>query len=313
MKRLLFITLSLVPDVFLPNTDSFILIRRPIVKPAFPVFLPNTDSFILIRRAVVKPAFPSEAGNAVAVTPQSVASTDSEQPKVNPVRSRAPASGGSPEDRGAATSNGVKDRGKRNFLKAAGVSGAALIASQLLSAKKAQALILGSSPTTGVVGVKDSDNARINPATEETISTLLKPSDLTFDAGSLKVKVTSTSGEGSSSFSNAAGDAKSGLVDELRHVQVDVLEGPPTASTEDTLEKISFGGVKFALRLATDSGDSNIDYVGEATVGTLNNAGGWRIKRMTSSASGIVIEWANGTDGFDIDHIWNNRESLTYS
>jgi len=43
--------------MFLPNTDSFVLIRRPIVKTGFPVFLPNTESFLLIRRSTVKPEF----------------------------------------------------------------------------------------------------------------------------------------------------------------------------------------------------------------------------------------------------------------
>ena len=119
---------------------------------------------------------------------------------------------------------------------------------------------------------------------------------------------------GSSSFSDSGDVAKSALVDANRHVQVDVLssELPTAASTETTLETISFGGVQFALRLATDTGDSNIDYVGEAAVGTLNTEGGWRIKRINST-SGIVIEWANGKEGFDVSHIWNNGESLTYS
>ena len=255
--------------------------------------LPNSHSFLLIRRTVVEPSLAPETENVVATAPQSA---DLEQPN-------------------------VKDRDKRNFLRVAGIAAAAGIIA-LVSPRKAQALILGSSPTTGVVGVKDSTEARINPATEETVSslateataaTLLKTTDLTLDAGSLQVKVTSLP-TGSSSFSDSGDVAKSALVDANRHVQVDVLssELPTAASTETTLETISFGGVQFALRLATDTGDSNIDYVGEAAVGTLNSEGGWRIKRINST-SGIVIEWANGTEGFDVSHIWNNRESLTYS
>jgi len=248
--------------MFLPNTDSFVLVRRTIVKSSFPVFLPNTDSFVLIRRSVVRPGFtPTPVLEDTGVG-------DPEQLKVN-------------------------DQKKRNFLKVAGVVGAGIIASQL-SPKKASALIMGSSPTTGVVGVKNAANARINPATEETVSAIAsKTSDLTFDTGSLQVKVTSLPTD---------------------PLQVDVVssELPTAASTETTLETVSFGGVQFALRLATDTGDSNIDYVGEAAVGTLNSEGGWRIKRINST-SGIVIEWANGTEGFDVSHIWNNRESLTYS
>src|SRR3989344_5696725 len=157
--------------MFLPNTDSFLLIRRSIVKPSFPVFLPSTDSFLLIRRTIVAPSLAPETGTPRSVLAETEVgaipeSTDSEQSK-------------------------IKDQSRRNFLKVAGVASAGIIASQLLSPKRAQALIMGSSPTTGVVGVKDSTNARINPATEETVSSLLKALDLTFDTGSLQVKVTS--------------------------------------------------------------------------------------------------------------------------
>ncbi len=64
------------------------------------------------------------------------------------------------------------DNKKRAFLKIAGIAGASLIASQLLP-KKADALIMGSTPSSSVVGVKDDANNRINPATEETLSSLI--------------------------------------------------------------------------------------------------------------------------------------------
>ena len=127
--------------MFLPNTNSFLLIRRPIIKAGLPVFLPNNYSFLLIRKSIVEPEFTPEAGNVLATIPES---TDREQSRVN-------------------------DQSKRNFLKAASIAGAGIIVSQL-SPKKAQALIMGSSPTTGVSGVKDSTNLSINPATEETVS-----------------------------------------------------------------------------------------------------------------------------------------------
>jgi len=268
--------------VFLPNKDSFVLIRRSIVEPSSepssPIFLPSTDSFLLIRRSFVEPSFTPEAGNVVETHPQS---TDGKQPKVS-------------------------DQGKRNFLKVASIAGAGLIASQL-SPKKAHALIMGSSPTTGVVGVKDSANARINPATEETVSSLLKTSDLTFDTGSLHVKVTDIP-PNTGSFSDSGDVARSGLVDAERHVQVDVLssELPSSASTETTLQTISFGGFKFILRLTTVG---EVDYLGEAAIGTATSAASWRIKKVDST-SGIIITWA-GTGVFD--QIWDNFASLSYS
>jgi len=303
-------------DMFLPNTDSFLLIRRTIVvEPGFPVFLPNTDSFLLIRRPIVEPSFPVFLPN-----------TDSfllrRRPIVDPVRGKTSLKEGSSADhafQAGRTSNGteqskIKDQGKRTFLKVASIAGASAIASQILSPKKASAFIMGSSPTTGVVGVKDSTNARINPATEETVSTLatqataatlLKTSDLTFDTGNLQVKVTSAP----SSFSDSGSVDKKGLVDADRHVQIDVLSSalPTTASTETTLETISFGGKKYALRLVTDG---NIDYVGEADTGTAASSALWRAKKIDSN-SGIIITWADGNANFD--NVATDLTALTYS
>ena len=271
--------------MFLPNTDSFVLIRRPVIKPSFPVFLPNTDSFVLVRRTVVEPSFPSGAVNSrSAIAVIAVPTPVLEEVSVGTVPQST--------DSGQLK---IKDQGKRNFLKVASIAGAGLIVSQL-SPKKAQAFIMGSSPTTGVVGVKDATNARINPATEETLSSLLeKTSDLTFDTGSLQVKVTSLPGDGSSSYSDSGEVAKSGLVDGDRHVQVDVLssELPTSASTETTLQTIAFGGFKYTLRMAT-VGD--IDYVGEAAIGSATAAEAWRIKKIDST-SGIVIQWAGDDAG----------------
>ncbi len=67
--------------------------------------------------------------------------------------------------------NKIGDDGKRIFLKALGIAGAGLIASQLLP-KKTEALVMGSTPASNVVGVKNSSNSRINPATEDTLSAL---------------------------------------------------------------------------------------------------------------------------------------------
>lgn len=66
----------------------------------------------------------------------------------------------------------VINEDRRRLLKLAGLAGIGFMASSVLP-KKADAYVLGSSPTTGVVGVKDSSNARINPATNEAITSLL--------------------------------------------------------------------------------------------------------------------------------------------
>ena len=53
------------------------------------------------------------------------------------------------------------------------MAGVGLLASQILP-KKAEALIMGSTPSSNVVGVKNASNTKINPATEESLQTLLK-------------------------------------------------------------------------------------------------------------------------------------------
>lgn len=267
--------------MFLPSTDSFVLIRGSTFKPSFSAFLPNTDSFVLVKK--------SRAGPTEIIEVENLESIVTTVP-------------GAVEDEHSI----VSDESRRTFLKVASIAGAGVLVSQF-SPKKASALIMGSSPTTGIVGVKDAANLRINPATEETAATLLKTSDLTFDTGSLQVKVTSMPAAGNS-FSDSGDVAKSGLVDGDRHVQVDVLSSalPTSASTETTLQTISFGGFKFTLRLATVG---SVDYVGEAAIGTATSNASWRIKKVDNT-TGISITWA-GTGVFD--QVWDNRASLSYS
>ncbi len=298
--------------MFLPNAYSFLLMR-PVIKkevilsgiqePATnlppssssdsgrKMFLQNKHSFLLAKSVISKPVIQYSIQESARSEPARLAEA-SGVARVESATNLPPPS--SPSDSSKPT---IGDKNKRTFLKMAGIAGASIIGSLLLP-KKADALIMGSSPTTGVVGVKNSTNARINPATIEAVSTL---SELTFDTGSLNVKVTSQPATGNS-FSNVGNEAKSGLVDGDRHVQVDVVSSalPTDASTETALQTIAFGGVQFALRMAT-VGD--FDYVGEATVGTADSGTTWRIKRIDNS-SGIVIKWASGTAG--LDKIWDN-------
>lgn len=235
------------------------------------MFLPNAYSFLLIRRQNVGSDFSSATETATAVI--------------------------SPGQPVAKSSSAINDGDKRTFLKVVSVAGAGIAAATLLP-NKAHALIMGSSPTTGVVGVKNAANTRINPATEETVSTLLKSTDSVFDAGALKVKVTAVSGDGSGGFSTSANETtKSALVDAARHVQVDVLSSalPTTASTETTLTTINYGGKQFALKMTTVG---SIDYVAEADTGTAFATPEWRVKKVDST-TGIVITWADGDEEFN--------------
>jgi hypothetical protein len=66
----------------------------------------------------------------------------------------------------------VQDARKRQFLKLVGGGALGLIATSLFSSR-ASALVVGSTPTSNVVGLKNSSNTRINPATEESLQTLI--------------------------------------------------------------------------------------------------------------------------------------------
>lgn len=65
-----------------------------------------------------------------------------------------------------------KDARRRLFLKGFAVVVAGFFASTLFPSR-ADALVMGSTPAAGVVGVKNASNTRINPATAEGIAALL--------------------------------------------------------------------------------------------------------------------------------------------
>lgn len=64
------------------------------------------------------------------------------------------------------------DTDKRTFLKVLGLTGAGIIASQMIPTK-AEALIMGGTPGVSTIGIKNAGNTKINPATEETLQELL--------------------------------------------------------------------------------------------------------------------------------------------
>jgi predicted RNA-binding protein Jag len=74
-------------------------------------------------------------------------------------------------DRIKKTDHEIDDSNKRSFLKILGVAGVGIAASQLIPSK-AEALIMGGTPSTSTIGVKNASNVKINPATEETLATL---------------------------------------------------------------------------------------------------------------------------------------------
>jgi len=72
----------------------------------------------------------------------------------------------------------INDSHKRSFLKVMGIAGIGLVASQVIP-QKAEALIMGGTPSTSTIGVKNASNTKINPATEESLQTLLSGQGVT--------------------------------------------------------------------------------------------------------------------------------------
>lgn len=75
------------------------------------------------------------------------------------------------------TDEGI-DEGKRSFLKMASIAGLGAVALSVIP-KKAEAYVMGSTPASNVVGIKDASNTRVNPATEETLLTIVSGQGVT--------------------------------------------------------------------------------------------------------------------------------------
>lgn len=66
----------------------------------------------------------------------------------------------------------ISDKNRRAFLKILGGVGLGAVGASLIPTK-ASALVMGGTPSTSVTGLKNASNARINPATDDTLQTLL--------------------------------------------------------------------------------------------------------------------------------------------
>ena len=170
----------------------------------------------------------------------------------------------------SANSSESADKGKRDFLKLAGVAGIGLIASQVLP-KSASAYVMGGAPTSNVVGVKDSTDARIDPATEATLALIqAKTANLTFD-GSNNL-LTSSSGGGAVTVKDTTNTQINPATDDsvilLRRIlkQVDSLGVVDSAQRQKmTLDSITSG-----LTLSTVTAVGTVSTV--TTVGTVTSA-----------------------------------------
>jgi len=70
------------------------------------------------------------------------------------------------------------------------------------------------------------------------------------------------------------------------------------------------GGVAtYAIRYDVDSGDKDISYVGKAVTGSEDSDPVWQISKLIEGS--LTQHYVGGEPAFA--HVWNNRESLSYS
>lgn len=135
--------------------------------------LPNRYSFKLVRRETITPigkVLPDTwtLQDKILVEPVKTVPVEAVMPPVTPVKK---------------VTRAVVDEDKRGFLKLAGVLGLGALAATALP-QKAQAYVMGSSPTSGVVGLKNAANNRIDPALEGGNLASIKTNTDTFSASS---------------------------------------------------------------------------------------------------------------------------------
>lgn len=62
--------------------------------------------------------------------------------------------------------------------------------------------------------------------------------------------------------------------------------------------------------IEVDTSIAGVTYVGQAAPGTAGASPLWRIKRITDTATGSSVDWANGNA--DFTNVWDNHLSYSY-
>jgi hypothetical protein len=151
----------------------------------------------------------------------------------------------------------VNDEKRRLFLKTVGIIGAGAVGASMLP-KRADALVMGGTPATSVVGLKNDANLRINPATETTLALIQAKTDNIPAKG------------------QALADASTPVV--LPVAQITALTPPAAITGFATAVKQSDGSQKTSI---VDSTGSTISPVGDDSILYLRRM----VKLMESNAT----------------------------
>jgi|WetSurMetagenome_2_1015567.scaffolds.fasta_scaffold167931_2 hypothetical protein len=181
----------------------------------------------------------------------------------------------------------VSDPKRRNLLKAVGGVGLVSFLLTFFPTDKAEALVLGGTPSNSIVGMKNSSNTRINPATEETLSGIKTNIDkLQFDgSNNLMVASSSSGGEVSGivgiedSASNQINPAsEEGIVYLRRLVKLMDSQAVVDSNTRQRITLDSWGSLSTGT--GTSTGCARVAIGTDSTVGVLTSIGSWDARQM---------------------------------
>jgi hypothetical protein len=184
---------------------------------------------------------------------------------------------------GDVSSAQVSDQQKRTFLKAVGGVGLGAFLLSMLPTSKADALVLGGTPSTSVVGLKDSTNNRINPATEDTLSAAKT------DLDNIKTNTDKFQFDGSNNLKVVTSGTSGGGVDPVG--LKDVSATPINPATDESLiylrrmvklmESQATVDAANRQRVAVESAVISSGTVTTVTtVGSVTNIGSWDARQM---------------------------------
>lgn len=188
----------------------------------------------------------------------------------------------------------VADAKKRMFLRMAGIGGAGLIMSALMP-KKAEALVMGGTPSAGVVGIKDSTNLRIDPATETTLAAKASEATLATRASEttlLAVKANSDkfTFDGSGKLLTASSGAGSAVtVNDTTATQINPATEDSTILLRRIIRQVDSLGVVDSAQRQKITIDS---ITGSLTLSTVTTVG--TVSTVTSATNLVAL---GGVDG----------------
>jgi len=100
-------------------------------------------------------------------------------------------------------------------------------------------------------------------------------------------------------------------IDQEEHTHIGGVAGKKVFVVDSVGNIIDFpGDSNWAINVQVDSGDTNIEYVGRANIGSATSDAVWQIMKVNDN-TGTVVTWADGNENFD--NVFDNREALSYS